>query len=41
MAMIDAVHRHYIAPALLRRAVEHALAPELADWVDEGAFEVI
>ncbi|MBK0024844.1 DUF2867 domain-containing protein [Stenotrophomonas sp. S48] len=37
MAMIDAVHRHYIAPALLRRAVEHALAPELADWVDDGA----
>ncbi len=40
MAMIDAVHRHYIAPALLRRAVEHALTPELADWVDEGVFEV-
>ncbi|WP_295515850.1 DUF2867 domain-containing protein [uncultured Stenotrophomonas sp.] len=36
MALIDAVHRHYIAPALLRRAVEHALAPELAGWVDEG-----
>jgi len=27
------------APALLRRAVEHTLAPELADWVDEGMFE--
>ncbi|MHC1652774.1 DUF2867 domain-containing protein [Stenotrophomonas maltophilia] len=36
MAMIDAVHRHYIASALLRRAVEHALAPELADRVDDG-----
>lgn len=31
MALIDAAHRHYVAPALLRRAVEHALAPELAD----------
>ncbi|HEL5400616.1 TPA: DUF2867 domain-containing protein [Stenotrophomonas maltophilia] len=30
MALIDAAHRHYVAPALLRRAVEHALAPELA-----------
>lgn len=32
MAMIDSAHRHYVAPALLRRAVEHALAPELAAW---------
>lgn len=31
MALIDSTHRHYVAPALLRRAVEHALAPELAD----------
>ena len=34
MALIDATHRHYVAPALLRRAVEHALAPELADLDD-------
>ncbi|HDS1579041.1 TPA: DUF2867 domain-containing protein [Stenotrophomonas maltophilia] len=40
MALIDAAHRHYVAPALLRRAVEHALAPELADiddWVAHPA----
>ncbi|MEG0185203.1 MAG: DUF2867 domain-containing protein, partial [Stenotrophomonas sp.] len=37
MALIDGVHRHYIAPALLRRAVEHALAPELAGWTGEPA----
>lgn len=36
MALIDSTHRHYVAPALLRRAVEHALAPELAD-LDECA----
>ena len=36
MALIDAVHRHYVAPALLRRAVEHALAPELADWAGDS-----
>jgi len=27
-----------LSPALLRRAVKRALAPELAGWVDEGAF---
>lgn len=37
MALIDAAHRHYVAPALLRRAVEHALAPELADIDDWAA----
>ncbi|MNN86633.1 hypothetical protein D3C81_2040710 [compost metagenome] len=37
MAMIDSAHRHYVAPALLRRAVEHALAPELAAWCGEPA----
>ncbi|MNS86749.1 hypothetical protein D3C72_1206630 [compost metagenome] len=37
MAMIDSAHRHYVAPALLRRAVEHALAPELAAWSSEPA----
>lgn len=36
MALIDALHRHHIAPALLRHAVEHALAPELADWAGAG-----
>lgn len=36
MAMIDAVHRYCIAPALLQRGVEHALAPELADRVEDG-----
>lgn len=36
MALIDGTHRHYVAPAMLRRAVEHALAPELAD-LDEFA----
>lgn len=39
MAMIDSAHRHYVAPALLRRAVEHALAPELADW--SGPVDVV
>ncbi|WMJ68247.1 DUF2867 domain-containing protein [Stenotrophomonas sp. 24(2023)] len=29
MQLIDPVHRHHIAPALLRRAAEHAVAPEL------------
>ena len=41
MALIDAAHRHYVAPALLRRAVEHALAPELADlddWAEYSAY---
>ncbi|MDZ5841235.1 DUF2867 domain-containing protein [Stenotrophomonas maltophilia] len=41
MALIDGVHRHYIAPALLRRAVEHALAPELAvpgAWTGEASL---
>lgn len=37
MALIDAGHRHYVAPALLRRAVEHALAPELANLGDPAA----
>lgn len=37
MALIDAGHRHYVAPALLRRAVEHALAPELANVGDPAA----
>lgn len=37
MALIDAGHRHYVAPALLRRAVEHALAPELANLEDPAA----
>lgn len=29
MQLVDPVHRHHIAPSLLRRAAEHALAPEL------------
>jgi len=29
MASIDLVHRHYIAPTLLRMAVDHAVAPDL------------
>lgn len=41
MALIDSTHRHYVAPALLRRAAEHALAPELADlddWAEYSAY---
>lgn len=30
MAAIDRTHRRYVAPTLLRMAVDHALAPELA-----------
>ncbi|HHA2973625.1 TPA: DUF2867 domain-containing protein [Stenotrophomonas maltophilia] len=40
MALIDSTHRHYVAPALLRRAAEHALAPELdgiGDWAGHPA----
>lgn len=29
MALVDPLHRHHIAPAMLRMAVAHALAPEL------------
>ncbi|WP_313241961.1 DUF2867 domain-containing protein [Stenotrophomonas sp.] len=39
MLLIDHVHRHYIGPTLLRRAVEHALAPASSGTARDTAVQ--